>query len=404
MAEIELEKLTKVYSDGTHAVSALDLEIGDGELVVFVGPSGCGKTTALRMIAGLEPITDGTVRIGGHVVNKLPPKDRDIAMIFQNYALYPHMSARENMAFGLKLRKVPKSERVKRVDDASRVLGIIESLGKKPRTLSGGQRQRVAMGRAIVREPQAFLMDEPLSNLDAKLRVQMRAEIARLQRDLHVTTIFVTHDQSEAMTLGHRVAVMRDGFLQQVDTPQRLYDHPRNLFVGEFIGSPAMNLVGADIERENGKLVARFGEHQLVVPDEVAAARPGLRAFDGKRIILGIRPEDFEDAALASDAPEGQRLRAVVDIREDLGSEVYVHFVGGGSPVRGKDVQAAVGVEAVEVEQTLARERGSLFVARIDRGTHAREGEPIELVVDSRRLHFFDTESGNAIYDGADEA
>jgi len=398
VADIQLEKLTKVYSDGTHAVSELDLEIADGELVVFVGPSGCGKTTALRMIAGLEPITEGTVRIGGEVVNKLPPKDRDIAMIFQNYALYPHMSASDNMAFGLKLRKVPKPERRKRVENAGRVLGIFESLAKKPRTLSGGQRQRVAMGRAIVREPQAFLMDEPLSNLDAKLRVQMRAEIARLQRDLNVTTIYVTHDQSEAMTLGHRVAVMRDGFLQQVDTPQRLYDHPANLFVGEFIGSPAMNLVGADISRENGTLVARFGEHRLSIPDDALVTRPALRDFEGHRVILGIRPEDFEDAAIVSDAPADRRVRAPVDIREDMGSEVFLHFAVAGPPVRGEDVQAAVGEETVQVEQTQAGQRGSLFVARVDRDTRAREGEPAELVVEPRRLHFFDPESGLAIF------
>jgi multiple sugar transport system ATP-binding protein len=401
VAEIQLEQLTKVYSDGTRAVSSLDLEIGDGELVVFVGPSGCGKTTALRMIAGLEPITEGTVRIGGEVVNRLAPKDRDIAMIIQNYAHYPHMSARDNMAFGLKLRKVPKAERGRRVNEAGHVLGILESLAKKPRTLSGGQRQRVAMGRAIVREPQAFLMDEPLSNLDAQLRVHMRAEIARLQRDLSVTTIYVTHDQSEAMTLGHRVAVMRDGLLQQVDTPQRLYDRPANLFVGEFIGSPSMNLVGADIARENGELVATFGDHRIAIPNEVAAARPALRAFEGKRIILGMRPEDFEDASLVAEAPQSQRLRAVVDIREDMGSEVFVHFIGGGPPVRGKDVQAAVGEEAVEIVEVQAREGGTLFVARLDRETDAREGEPIELVVDSRRLHFFAIESGNAIYDGS---
>ena len=399
VAEIHLEKLTKVYSDGTHAVSDLDLEIGDGELVVFVGPSGCGKTTALRMIAGLEAITGGTVKIGGEVVNRLPPKDRDIAMIFQNYALYPHMSARDNMAFGLKLRKVPKQERKKRVDSAGQVLGIFESLAKKPRTLSGGQRQRVAMGRAIVREPQAFLMDEPLSNLDAKLRVQMRAEIARLQRDLHVTTIYVTHDQSEAMTLGHRVAVMRDGFLQQVDTPQRLYDRPENLFVGEFIGSPAMNLTGADLARENGGLVARFGEQRLAIPDDVLASRPALRDFEGRRVILGIRPEDIEDASLVAGAPDEHRLRAVVDIREDIGSEVFVHFAAGGPPVRGEDVKAAMGEETVEVEQV--REAGSLFVARLDRETGAREQEPIELAVETRRLHFFDTETGKGIYDRA---
>jgi multiple sugar transport system ATP-binding protein len=400
VAEIQLEKLTKVYPDGTRAVSDLDLEIADGELVVFVGPSGCGKTTALRMVAGLEPITSGNVRIGGHVVNRLPPKDRDIAMIFQNYALYPHMSARDNMAFGLKLRKVAKQERSNRVNSAGKTLGIFESLAKKPRTLSGGQRQRVAMGRAIVREPQAFLMDEPLSNLDAKLRVQMRAEIARLQRDLDVTTIYVTHDQSEAMTLGHRVAVMRDGHLQQVDTPQRLYDHPANLFVGEFIGSPAMNLTGADIAQENGSIVATFGDHRLRIPDEVLAQRPALRSFVGKRLILGIRPEDLEDASIASGARDDQRVRAVVDIREDMGSEVFVHFAAGGPPVRGEDVQAAMGEEAIEIEQL--QSGTSLFIGRLDRTTRAREGEPLDLTVDTRRLHFFDTATGNAIYDGAE--
>jgi multiple sugar transport system ATP-binding protein len=322
-------------------------------------------------------------------------------MIFQNYALYPHMSARDNMAFGLKLRKIPKQERKQRVDSAGQVLGIYESLAKKPRTLSGGQRQRVAMGRAIVREPQAFLMDEPLSNLDAKLRVQMRAEIARLQRDLHVTTIYVTHDQSEAMTLGHRVAVMRDGFLQQVDSPQRLYDRPANLFVGEFIGSPAMNLTGADVVQENGSLVARFGEQQLAIPDDVLASRPALRTFEGRRVILGIRPEDIEDASLVPDTPANQRLHAVVDIREDMGSEVFVHFAAGGPPVRGEDVKAAVGEETVEVGQAL--DPGNLFVARLDRETRATEREQVELAVEVRRLHFFDIETGSAIYDRAED-
>jgi multiple sugar transport system ATP-binding protein len=294
VAEIQLDKLTKIYGDGTRALTELDLEIVDGELVVFVGPSGCGKTTALRMIAGLEEITSGTVRIGDEVVNNLPPKDRDVAMIFQNYALYPHMSAFDNMAFGLKLRKVPSEERTSRVRGAAQTLGLPDVLTKRPRTLSGGQRQRVAMGRAIVREPRAFLMDEPLSNLDAKLRVEMRAEIARLQRDLNVTTIYVTHDQVEAMTLGDRVAVLRGGFLQQVDVPQRLYDLPANLFVAEFIGSPAMNLVGADLQRQNGSVVARFGENALELDERTLADRPGLREFvDGPRVILGIRPEDL---------------------------------------------------------------------------------------------------------------
>src|SRR2546426_1149159 len=317
MAEITLDKLTKVYGDGTRAVSELDLEIGDGEFVVLVGPSGCGKTSALRMVAGLEPITEGRVVIGGEVVNRLPPKDRDIAMIFQNYALYPHMSAFDNMAFGLKLRGMKKERRGDRVNGAAKTLGLAEVLPKKPRTLSGGQRQRVAMGRAIVREPRGFLMDEPLSNLDAKLRVEMRAEIARLQRELGVTTIYVTHDQVEAMTLGDRVAIMRDGLLQQVAKPQELYDRPRNLFVAEFIGSPAMNLVGTDLIRTNGGLAATVGEGTLDVGERVLAMRPALKRFEGKRLILGIRPEDIEDAAFAGSAPDGQRLSAVVDIRED---------------------------------------------------------------------------------------
>ena len=388
MAEITLEKLTKVYGDGTRAVSDLDLEIDDREFVVLVGPSGCGKTSALRMIAGLEPITEGRVVIGGEVVNNLPPKDRDIAMIFQNYALYPHMSAFDNMAFGLKLRGVKKERRGDRVNGAAKTLGLAEVLPKKPRTLSGGQRQRVAMGRAIVREPRAFLMDEPLSNLDAKLRVEMRAEIARLQRELGVTTIYVTHDQVEAMTLGDRVAIMRDGLLQQVAGPQELYDRPRNLFVAEFIGSPAMNLIGADISRSNGDLVATFGDRSLRVGERVSSSRPALRRFEGKRVILGVRPEDIEDAAFGT----GERLRAVVDIREDMGSEVFVHFGIGGKPVVGEDVRAAVGEDAADV-------KGSTWVARVDRDTQASEEHEIKLAVDTNRLHFFDPETGDAIYD-----
>jgi multiple sugar transport system ATP-binding protein len=399
VAEIQLDKLTKIYGDGTRALTELDLEIVDGELVVFVGPSGCGKTTALRMIAGLEEITSGTVRIGDEVVNNLPPKDRDVAMIFQNYALYPHMSAFDNMAFGLKLRKVPSEERTSRVRGAAQTLGLPDVLTKRPRTLSGGQRQRVAMGRAIVREPRAFLMDEPLSNLDAKLRVEMRAEIARLQRDLNVTTIYVTHDQVEAMTLGDRVAVLRGGFLQQVDVPQRLYDLPANLFVAEFIGSPAMNLVGADLQRQNGSVVARFGENALELDERTLADRPGLREFvDGPRVILGIRPEDLEDASLETAAPDGRRLAAVVDIREDMGSEIFVHFGVQAPPVRGEDIAAAVGEDAIEATAELTRKHGSIFTARIDRESTAREGEPIELAVNTRRLHFFETETGLGIY------
>jgi multiple sugar transport system ATP-binding protein len=387
MAEITLEKLTKVYGDGTRAVSELDLEIDDGEFVVLVGPSGCGKTSALRMVAGLEPITSGRVLIGGEVVNKLPPKDRDIAMIFQNYALYPHMSAYENMAFGLKLRGMKRQPRSERVTGTARTLGLAEVLPKKPRTLSGGQRQRVAMGRAIVREPRAFLMDEPLSNLDAKLRVEMRAEIARLQRELEVTTIYVTHDQVEAMTLGDRVAIMRDGVLQQVAKPQQLYDRPRNLFVAEFIGSPAMNLVGADLAKSNGGFEVKFGDSSLRVGERVLTSRPALPSFEGRRLIVGVRPEDIEDASFG----DGEPLNAVVDIREDMGSEVFVHFGVGAKAVLGEDVKAAVGEDAAEV-------KGNAWVARLDRDTPAAEQQRIELAVDTNRLHFFDPDTGDAIY------
>jgi multiple sugar transport system ATP-binding protein len=400
VAEITLEGVTKVYPDGTRAVESLDLEIADGEFVVFVGPSGCGKTSALRMIAGLEEITEGTIRIGDEVVNDLPPKDRDIAMIFQNYALYPHMSAYDNMAFGLKLRSIPRAERRTRVTGAARVLGLRDVLPKKPRTLSGGQRQRVAMGRAIVREPRAFLMDEPLSNLDAKLRVQMRAEIARLQRDLQVTTIYVTHDQSEAMTLGDRVAVMRKGRLQQLDAPNRLYREPVNLFVAEFIGSPAMNVVEATLGEANGGLVATFGEHELALDDELVAARPALRGFAGRPVALGIRPEDFEDPARTGGAAPGRSLPAVVDIVEDMGSEVFLHFSVDAPPVATADIEEAVEeTAAVEAAREQAVRRGTPFVARVDRDSRAREGDSVQLAVDTRRLHLFDLETGEAIRD-----
>src|SRR5436305_6699757 len=330
VAEIGIDGLTKVYPDGTLAVEDLDLAIGDAEFVVFVGPSGCGRTSVLRMVAGLEEITGGSVSIGGRVVNDLLPKERDIAMIFQNYALYPHMTVFDNMAFGLRQRRLPKEEIERRVNDAAHTLGLDETLRRKPRTLSGGQRQRVAMGRAIVREPQAFLMDEPLSNLDAKLRVEMRAEILRLQRDLAVTTIYVTHDQTEAMTMGDRVVVMRRGVLQQTDEPQRLYERPANLFVAEFIGSPAMNLVEAEAERDGDGLVARFGEHALWL----RRGRPGS-------VLLGFRPEDLEDAALAGGATEGASLTVVPEIREDMGAEVYIHFGLGVAPVRRAEVAEA---------------------------------------------------------------
>jgi len=383
MGGIELDALTKVYADGTRAVDSLDLDVADGEFVVFVGPSGCGKTSALRMIAGLEDITSGEVRVGGKVVNDLPPRARDMAMIFQNYALYPHMNVFENMAFGLKMRGIDKAEIRRRVDGAAKILGLSEVLNKRPRHLSGGQRQRVAMGRAIVREPSAFLMDEPLSNLDAKLRVQMRAEIARIQRDLEVTTIYVTHDQSEAMTLGDRVCVLRGGILQQVDRPQVLYDRPANLFVAGFIGSPAMNFVEATAAGDT----VTFGPHTLPVAD-----RPGLRQYAGKRVALGIRPEDMRTGGA-----NGAAIVVVVDIKEDMGSEVFLHFAVDAPPVRNEEVRDIVGEEALEAADEQTHHHGSPFIARVERGTAAREGDRVTLAVDTGRLHFFDLDSGDAI-------
>ena len=393
MAAIELEQLTKVYSDGTRAVRELDLDVGDGEFVVFVGPSGCGKTTALRMIAGLEDITSGTVRVGGEVVNDLPPKARDIAMIFQNYALYPHMNAYDNMAFGLKMRGLDRAEIRRRVESAAEILGLADVLAKRPRHLSGGQRQRVAMGRAIVREPAAFLMDEPLSNLDAKMRVQVRAEIARIQRDLKVTTVYVTHDQSEAMTLGDRVCVMRGGLLQQVDRPQVLYDRPANLFVAGFIGSPAMNLVEAELAERNGGLVASFGPHELAFAPELVAERPALRRYVGRRIALGVRPEDIADEP----GPDDARLEITVDIREDMGSEVFLHFAVDAPPVKAEELRELVGDEAVEAADAQTHHHGSPFIAKVARGTGAREGDPASLTVNTRLLHAFDLDTGDAI-------
>jgi len=399
LATIELEKLTKVYADGTRAVDELELTIEDGEFVVFVGPSGCGKTSALRMIAGLEGITGGVVRVGGEVVNDLPPKARDMAMVFQNYALYPHMNVYDNMGFGLKMRGIDRAEIRRRVEGAARILGLTEVLSKRPRHLSVGQRQRVAMGRAIVREPQAFLMDEPLSNLDAKLRVQMRAEIARIQRDLQVTTIYVTHDQSEAMTLGDRVCVMRGGLLQQVDRPQVLYDRPANLFVAGFIGSPGMNLVEAEVAERDGGLAVVFGPHDLTIPPELGAARPALRGYVGRTIALGIRPEDFDDPAGSEKTPDDRRLDVIVDIREDMGSEVYLHFAVDAPPVTAEALKEALSDEALAAADEQTHHHGSPFVARVPRGTGAREGEEARLAVDTRRLHFFDLESGDGVYD-----
>jgi multiple sugar transport system ATP-binding protein len=400
MAGITFERVSKVYPDGTRAVEAVDLEVADGGFMVLVGPSGCGKTTLLRMVAGLETISDGLIRVGGRAVNNVPPKSRDIAMVFQNYALYPHMSVYENMAFALKLRRLPKDQIRENVRKAAAILALMEQLAKKPGQLSGGQRQRVAMGRAIVREPQAFLMDEPLSNLDAKLRVQMRAEIARIQRDLGVTTIYVTHDQVEAMTLGDRVAVMRGGVLQQFDSPQELFERPRNLFVAGFIGSPAMNLVEARLDRADGVWVV-FGSHRLRVPDELLTARPAVGRAVGQRVVLGIRPDDFEDAALVPEAEPDARLPVLVDLRETLGREAYIHFEVDAPPALTEDTKelaADTDVAALDELERTALAQTTRFVASVSAKTRAAEGGPAELAVDLAGLHFFDPETGEAIY------
>ncbi|MGH2653421.1 MAG: ABC transporter ATP-binding protein [Actinomycetota bacterium] len=403
MAEIVLEEVSKVYGGGTPAISDLNLGVKDGEFMVLVGPSGCGKTTALRMVAGLESISEGTIKIDDRVVNTVPPKERDIAMVFQNYALYPHMTVYDNMGFGLKLRKLPKEEIDRRVREAAGILGLEEFLTRKPKALSGGQRQRVAMGRAIVREPKAFLMDEPLSNLDAKLRVQMRSEISRIQAEIGVTTLYVTHDQVEAMTMGDRVAVIRKGVLQQVDTPQFLYDHPQNLFVAGFIGSPAMNMVEADLVRADGSAALEFGGFRLELPEEVFADRPDLRAYEAKRVVLGLRPEDMEDATLVSEVPSSRRIQATVRLREALGADVLVHFAIAAPPVLTEDARELatdVGQEALLDAEARARAGQSTFLARLSPRTTAREGEPIELAVDVTRFHFFDPDSGLGIYGG----
>ena len=399
MAEITYDSVAKVYPDGTRAVHDFDLEIGDGELMVLVGPSGCGKTTALRMLAGLEEISEGEIRIGERVVNDLTPKDRDIAMVFQSYALYPHMTVEQNLAFGLKLRKVDKKEVKERVRRAAQILQIEEFLKRKPRALSGGQRQRVAMGRAIVREPQAYLMDEPLSNLDAKLRVQMRAEIHGLQRQLDVTTIYVTHDQVEAMTMGDRVAVMNAGHLLQVDTPQVLYDNPVNEFVAGFIGSPSINLVEAELAQENGRLAVEFGSHRLTVDEQAVRNRSDLKNYVGRTVMLGIRPEDFEDASLEPDTPPDRRVKVTADLTEPLGAEVLVYFGTEATRVVSSAVAADAGEDA-EVQLGGGDDEGeptTHLVARVSPRTRVVLGQEIELAVDTTRLYFFDPESRDAI-------
>jgi multiple sugar transport system ATP-binding protein len=402
VAAVTFDRVSKVYADGTRAVSELSLDIRDQEFMVLVGPSGCGKTTALRMVAGLESISEGAVRIGDKVVNNLPARDRDIAMVFQSYALYPHLTVYDNIAFGLRLRKAPKGEIDQRVREAAHVLGLTEFLDRKPRNLSGGQRQRVAMGRAIVRQPQAYLMDEPLSNLDAKLRVHMRAEIASLQNELGVTTIYVTHDQVEAMTMGDRVAVMRKGELQQVAAPQELYERPVNLFVGGFIGSPAMNLVEAEIQGQNGRLAARIGQHTLGLTDELLAYRPKLQSYVGKRLVVGIRPENLEDARLEPDTPDDQKLRGVVVLREPLGSEIVAHFTVDAPPALTEDVRELardVGQESAVKTAATESENETVMVGRFGPRSRIKDGEAIDVAVETGALHFFDLETGLGIYE-----
>ena len=382
MASITIDQVDKVYPNGYQAIYGLSLEVSDGEFVVLVGPSGCGKSTALRMVAGLEQITEGELRIGERIVNDVEPKNRDIAMVFQNYALYPHMTVAENIGFALKLAKVPRAEVTARVNEAAQMLELTDQLDSKPSQLSGGQRQRVAMGRAIVREPAAFLMDEPLSNLDAKLRVQMRADISRLQRQLGVTTIYVTHDQVEAMTMGDRVAVLKDGYLQQVDTPQNLYDRPDNVFVAAFIGSPSMNLFEATIDGNQLQL----GGNRLTLPGAAIERRPALGTYDGRKIAVGIRPEDLEDAALATDATEGAVISSTVELTESLGSEIVVHFALDAARVDAGNPDAADDLSAANA------------VARFDPRSRCRAGEPVDIAVTVENLHFFDLENHEAIW------
>ncbi|HEY4853829.1 MAG TPA: sn-glycerol-3-phosphate ABC transporter ATP-binding protein UgpC [Streptosporangiaceae bacterium] len=386
MSRIVLESVTKQYPDGTTAVRSLNLHVDDGELLVLVGPSGCGKTTALRMVAGLEEVTAGTIYIDDRPVTDVEPRHRDIAMVFQSYALYPHLSVYDNMAFSLKYRKVGKAEIKQRVAEAARILELEPYLQRKPRQLSGGQRQRVAMGRAIVRQPRAFLMDEPLSNLDAKLRVQMRAEIAQLQRSLGTTTIYVTHDQTEAMTLGTRVAVIQGGVLQQVAAPQELYSRPANLFVAGFIGSPAMNLVDARLERDeqSSRLAVVFGTHRLLIPPPVIAQHPALEQYQGQGVVLGIRPENMQDAALAHEADPQAIIQLPVKLREELGSEVQIHGAIGTAA-------HTSGGEAEDVRSL------ATMVARMDPRTAIKEGDVARVLVDTAALHFFDRTSGASI-------
>ena len=391
MGAIDIKSAGKIYPNGTRALEDVNITINDGEFVVLVGPSGCGKTTLLRMVAGLEDITEGEISIGDKTVNDVAPKDRDIAMVFQNYALYPHMSVFDNMAFSLKLRKLPKDEIDQKVKDAAKTLEISELLERKPKALSGGQRQRVAMGRAIVRNPQAFLMDEPLSNLDAKLRVQMRAELGQLHTQLQTTTLYVTHDQVEAMTMGDRVAVIRKGELQQIDTPRKIYLNPRNIFVAGFIGSPSMNFVYANVGVNKNSIKLNFGNDHI---DYKGDKLEKLKAFENKEIVMGIRPEAFEDGNYANTSEYSESIKVSVSLLEQLGSDSYIHFYKDIKPVQTEAIEEIL---ADEGEDISVLGDNTKFIARINPNSTVVEGEEIELKIDPSKLHFFDPETGDAL-------
>ena len=391
MGAIKINSVGKIYPNGTRALEDVNIEINDGEFVVLVGPSGCGKTTLLRMVAGLEDITEGEISIDKKVVNEVAPKDRDIAMVFQNYALYPHMSVYDNMAFSLKLRKLPKAEIDQKVKDAAKILEIDELLERKPKALSGGQRQRVAMGRAIVRNPEAFLMDEPLSNLDAKLRVQMRAELGQLHTQLETTTLYVTHDQVEAMTMGDRVAVIRKGELQQIDTPREIYLYPKNIFVAGFIGSPSMNFVYAKVKFSSKNITLSFGEDSIKCD---AGENKKLKDFDGQEIVLGIRPEAFEDANYANTKEFSEKLNVTVTLLEQLGSDSYIHFYKDIKPVQTEAIEEILADEGEDISVLGDQTK---FIARVSPNSVVKEGEKITLSIDPSKLHFFDPASGDAI-------
>ena len=391
MGAIDIKSAGKIYPNGTRALEDVNITINDGEFVVLVGPSGCGKTTLLRMVAGLEDITEGEISIGDKTVNDVAPKDRDIAMVFQNYALYPHMSVFDNMAFSLKLRKLPKGEIDQKVKDAAKTLEISELLDRKPKALSGGQRQRVAMGRAIVRNPQAFLMDEPLSNLDAKLRVQMRAELGQLHTQLQTTTLYVTHDQVEAMTMGDRVAVIRKGELQQIDTPREIYLNPRNIFVAGFIGSPSMNFVYANVGVNKNSIKLNFGNDHI---DYKGDKLEKLKAFENKEIVMGIRPEAFEDGNYANTSEYSESIKVSVSLLEQLGSDSYIHFYKDIKPVQTEAIEEIL---ADEGEDISVLGDNTKFIARINPNSTVVEGEEIELKIDPSKLHFFDPETGDAL-------